>query len=100
MSPNKQMNPHSWISKNGNPFIVSGPCSAETEEQVLTSAKELKNIGVNIFRAGIWKPRTRPGSFEGIGNIGLEWMQKVKRSMNLYSVNLKNLFLNITPQQI
>ncbi len=61
------------------PLIISGPCSAETEEQVLATAKGLAETGkVDFFRAGIWKPRTRPGSFEGIGAKGLPWMQKVK----------------------
>ena len=54
------------------PLIISGPCSAETEEQVMTTARGLANTGkVDIMRAGIWKPRTRPGSFEGIGTKGL-----------------------------
>jgi chorismate mutase len=62
------------------PFIISGPCSAETEEQLLQTALQLKATGmVDLFRAGIWKPRTRPGQFEGIGSIGLEWMNKVKK---------------------
>ena len=61
------------------PLIISGPCSAETEEQVLQSASELAATGkVHVFRAGIWKPRTRPGSFEGVGAPGLDWMQKAK----------------------
>ena len=53
------------------PTIIAGPCSAETEEQTIQAARELKAIGIHIFRAGIWKPRTRPNSFEGVGNIGL-----------------------------
>src|ERR1051325_8748952 len=61
------------------PLIISGPCSAETEEQVLQSATALAATGkVNLFRAGIWKPRTRPGSFEGVGEPGLAWLQKAK----------------------
>jgi chorismate mutase len=61
------------------PLIISGPCSAETEAQVLQSAEELASTGkVHLFRAGIWKPRTRPGSFEGVGEVGLEWMQRAK----------------------
>ncbi len=60
------------------PIIIAGPCSAETEEQVLTTARDLASRGIRIFRAGIWKPRTRPNAFEGIGSIGLEWLQKVK----------------------
>lgn len=60
------------------PIIIAGPCSAETEEQVLTTARELAANGVKIFRAGIWKPRTHPGGFEGVGEIGLQWLSKVK----------------------
>ena len=61
------------------PLIISGPCSAETEAQVLQSAQELAATGkVQLFRAGIWKPRTRPGSFEGVGEPGLAWLQKAK----------------------
>ncbi|MFV0541930.1 MAG: chorismate mutase [Aestuariibaculum sp.] len=61
-----------------HPLVIAGPCSAETEEQVLKIAHELKNTDVNYFRAGIWKPRTRPGNFEGVGALGLKWLQKVK----------------------
>ena len=61
-----------------NPLVVAGPCSAETEDQVLKIAHELKDSDVNYFRAGIWKPRTRPGNFEGVGALGLKWLQKVK----------------------
>jgi chorismate mutase len=61
------------------PLIISGPCSAETEEQVVQTAGRLANTGkVDMLRAGIWKPRTRPGSFEGVGTKGLPWMQKAK----------------------
>lgn len=60
------------------PVVIAGPCSAESEEQIMTTARQLADIGVKIFRAGIWKPRTRPGSFEGIGAIGLPWLQRVK----------------------
>ncbi len=64
---------------DGKPLIISGPCSAETEEQLLATARLLKATGkVNVLRAGIWKPRTRPGEFEGIGAIGLEWLNKAK----------------------
>lgn len=61
-----------------HPLVIAGPCSAETEEQVLQIAHELKNSDVNYYRAGVWKPRTRPGNFEGVGEIGLKWLQKVK----------------------
>lgn len=65
------------------PNVIAGPCSAETEEQVMETARELKEFGINVFRAGIWKPRTHPGSFEGIGVPGLRWMQKAKREFGL-----------------
>jgi len=66
------------------PLIISGPCSAETEEQVLATASQLAATGkVDILRAGIWKPRTRPGSFEGVGTKGLPWLQKAKELTGL-----------------
>ncbi|OIR13105.1 phospho-2-dehydro-3-deoxyheptonate aldolase [mine drainage metagenome] len=69
---------------NKRPLIISGPCSAETEEQVLATAKGLAATGkVDMLRAGIWKPRTRPGSFEGIGTKGLPWLQKAKELTGL-----------------
>ena len=69
-----------WLDKLNlsHPLVIAGPCSAETEEQVLQIARKLKNSDVSIFRAGIWKPRTRPGGFEGVGVIGLKWLQKAK----------------------
>jgi chorismate mutase len=66
-----------------HPLVIAGPCSAETEEQVLKIANELKDSKVSVFRAGIWKPRTRPGGFEGVGEIGLKWMQKAKAETGL-----------------
>jgi len=65
------------------PSVVAGPCSAESEEQVLETAKGLKELGINVFRAGIWKPRTHPGCFEGVGAPGLKWLQKVKKEYGL-----------------
>ena len=65
------------------PSVVAGPCSAESEEQIMETAKGLKDLGINVFRAGIWKPRTHPGCFEGIGVPGLKWMQKAKREYGL-----------------
>ena len=56
------------------PIVISGPCSAETEEQVMSTARNLAAEGIKIFRAGIWKPRTKPGGFEGIGEKGLAWL--------------------------
>ena len=74
-----------WLDdfKINHPLVIAGPCSAETEDQVLKIAHELKNSDVSIFRAGIWKPRTRPGMFEGVGAIGLKWLQKVKEETGL-----------------
>lgn len=66
-----------------HPLVIAGPCSAETEDQVVRIAHELKDSKVSIFRAGIWKPRTRPGGFEGVGAIGLQWLQKVKAETHL-----------------
>lgn len=69
---------------NKKPLIISGPCSAETEEQVLETAQRLAKTGkVDMLRAGIWKPRTRPGSFEGIGTKGLPWLQQAKKLTGL-----------------
>lgn len=78
MENSKEM--RTWLDdlKLDHPLVIAGPCSAETEEQVLKIAHELKDSDVSYFRAGIWKPRTRPGSFEGVGALGLKWLQKVK----------------------
>ena len=67
------------------PLIISGPCSAETEIQVMTTAKELSAAGVQIFRAGVWKPRTKPGGFEGAGTPALKWLQQVKKEIGMYT---------------
>lgn len=75
---------NSWLAQHGRPVLISGPCSAETEEQVLQTATRLFRTGkVDVFRAGIWKPRTRPNTFEGVGTKGLPWMQKVKEITGL-----------------
>ena len=66
------------------PMIIAGPCSAETEEQVMDTATMLANKGIKIFRAGIWKPRTKPGGFEGIGVDGLAWLKRVKQETGMY----------------
>lgn len=66
-----------------HPLVIAGPCSAETEEQVLETARQLKNSEATVLRAGIWKPRTRPGNFEGVGALGLKWMQKAKAETGL-----------------
>ncbi|MBR1791455.1 MAG: bifunctional 3-deoxy-7-phosphoheptulonate synthase/chorismate mutase type II [Bacteroidaceae bacterium] len=64
--------------ENKRPLVIAGPCSAETEEQVMDTARQLANNGIRIFRAGVWKPRTKPGGFEGKGVEALPWMQRVK----------------------
>jgi 3-deoxy-D-arabino-heptulosonate 7-phosphate (DAHP) synthase len=66
------------------PIVIAGPCSAESEEQVLETARGLAAKGVKIFRAGIWKPRTKPGGFEGVGAVGLQWLKKVKEETGMY----------------
>ncbi len=66
------------------PIVIAGPCSAESEEQVIETAKGLASKGIKIFRAGIWKPRTKPGGFEGIGVIGLPWLKRVKEETGMY----------------
>lgn len=65
------------------PLVIAGPCSAESEEQVLNTARGLAKSGIKIFRAGIWKPRTKPGGFEGVGMKGLLWMQEVKKETGM-----------------
>ena len=74
-----------WLDNFGlsHPLVIGGPCSAETEHQVLKIAHELKESDVTIYRAGIWKPRTKPGMFEGVGAIGLKWLKKVKDETGL-----------------
>jgi chorismate mutase len=66
------------------PLVIAGPCSAETEEQVMETARRLHANGIKIFRAGIWKPRTKPGGFEGIGAVGLPWLKRVKEELGMY----------------
>ena len=70
--------------ENKRPLVIAGPCSAETEDQVLETAKELAAQGIKICRAGIWKPRTKPGGFEGVGSIGLPWLKRVKEETGMY----------------
>ena len=65
------------------PFLISGPCSAETEEQVLETCTQIAHLGVHMLRAGIWKPRTRPGSFEGLGAVALPWLKKASELTGL-----------------
>lgn len=71
------------LGSEGAPIIMAGPCSAETEEQVMQTARQLALGGVKIFRAGIWKPRTKPGGFEGVGKDGLRWLKKVKEETGM-----------------
>lgn len=66
------------------PMVIAGPCSAETEEQVMDTAKQLAANGIKIMRAGIWKPRTKPGGFEGVGSEGLAWLKKVKQETGMF----------------
>lgn len=65
------------------PFLIAGPCSAETEEQVMLTAHELAKQNIDLYRAGIWKPRTRPNCFEGVGTVGLSWLKRVKQETGL-----------------
>ena len=67
------------------PLVICGPCSAETEEQVLSTARLLAAQGFNLYRAGLWKPRTKPGGFEGVGETGIAWLQRVKRETGMYT---------------
>ena len=78
------------------PLLMAGPCSAESEEQVLATARQLAAQGVKIYRAGIWKPRTRPNAFEGVGSVGLPWLKKVKEQTGMYTAtevaNVKHVY--------
>ncbi len=79
---------NNWFKQDKiNPFIIAGPCSAESEQQILETAKEISKSKIaNIFRAGVWKPRTRPGNFEGLGEQGLKLLQQVKSKFNLHTI--------------
>ncbi len=85
MKLNIDINPiNQWLPSSKKPIIVSGPCSAESEEQMMATAKELATLGkVNVLRAGIWKPRTRPNSFEGVGAPGLAWLKKASEATGI-----------------
>lgn len=78
-----ELEPLKLPSDNERPFVIAGPCSAETEQQVMTTAHQLANYGCHMFRAGIWKPRTKPGGFEGNGEKALPWMQQVKKETGM-----------------
>ena len=71
------------IDENKRPLVIAGPCSAETEEQVMATARQLAEKGFKIFRAGVWKPRTKPGGFEGMGETALPWLQRVKEETGM-----------------
>jgi chorismate mutase len=85
-----------WGLNTQRPLVMAGPCSAETEEQVLKIASQLDKTKVNVYRAGIWKPRTRPNSFEGVGSVGLRWLQLVKQEYGLKTAtevaNVKHVY--------
>lgn len=83
MENSKQL--RTWLDNFGlnHPLVIAGPCSAETEEQILKIAHSLKDSDATVLRAGIWKPRTRPGNFEGVGAIGLKWLQKAKQETGM-----------------
>lgn len=84
MNVNLKVNPlDKWVKMKSKPLIIAGPCSAETPEQLLATAKGLQNQKVDILRAGIWKPRTRPGAFEGAGEEGLKWLADVKKETGM-----------------
>lgn len=81
--PSRPTDQKKWTDPH-RPWIISGPCSAETEEQVMTTAQSLAVSGkVHLFRAGIWKPRTKPGGFEGVGSLGLEWLRTARAAYGL-----------------
>lgn len=78
-----ELEPLNLPSDQERPFVIAGPCSAETEEQVMTTARQLADKGCHMFRAGVWKPRTKPGGFEGNGEKALPWMQEVKKETGM-----------------
>lgn len=78
----KPLNIHG-INPDTRPIVIAGPCSAETEEQIMSTAKQLAANSIKIMRAGIWKPRTKPGGFEGVGEDGLRWMRQAKEEYGL-----------------
>ncbi len=85
-----------WGLTPAVPLIIAGPCSAETEEQTLAAARGLHSQGVKVFRAGIWKPRTRPNQFEGVGSVGLKWLRLVKQETGMLTAievaNVKHVY--------
>lgn len=79
----KDLQPIATVAQVGHPIVIAGPCSAESEEQIMTTAQSLAEYGIKVFRAGIWKPRTKPGGFEGVGEIGLKWLKRVKQETGM-----------------
>ncbi|MBR5638251.1 MAG: bifunctional 3-deoxy-7-phosphoheptulonate synthase/chorismate mutase type II [Muribaculaceae bacterium] len=79
----ENISPLPFSSNGSTQLLIAGPCSAESLEQTLVTAKQLKAIGISVFRAGLWKPRTLPGTFEGVGNKGLEWLRLVKQETGM-----------------
>ena len=69
---------------NARPIVIAGPCSAESESQVMNTARALHEAGIKTFRAGLWKPRTKPGGFEGVGAVGLPWLKRVKDELGMH----------------
>ncbi len=80
-------------SDNERPIVIAGPCSAETEEQVMNTARQLRSKGCHMFRAGVWKPRTKPGGFEGCGEKALPWLKQVKDETEVLKVVERKLCL-------
>ena len=82
---------NTWINDDSDPLIISGPCSAETFDQLYETCKQLKSYGINIMRAGVWKPRTRPGTFEGNGEEALKWISDLKKDLDVqFTVEVAN----------
>ena len=84
------------FTRQERPLMIAGPCSAESEEQLFNTATQLKNNGIEVLRAGIWKPRTRPNCFEGVGADGLGWMRRVQRELGMKTstevANVKHVY--------
>ena len=82
---------NTWLNLEKKPFIISGPCSAETYSQLYSTCKQLKSIGIQVMRAGVWKPRTRPGAFEGNGEEALKWIKDIKEELGVkFTVEVAN----------
>ena len=82
---------NSWIKNDSDPLIISGPCSAESYDQLRETCNQLKSHGINLMRAGVWKPRTRPGTFEGNGEDALKWIADIKKELDVqFTVEVAN----------